>query len=228
MAYFIYNGKDSRDMGVILESLPPITRPKRRMETLTIPGRNGTLCIDEGTYESNPISLKCTLKRGIDPRRITTWLEPFGNITFSDEIDKYYKARIVNSIPLERVFRISRQFILQLELQPFAYGKEKYRKKYLTGITHEFYIPNANTNMFPYIKVSGWEEISLTINDRTMVITPDEYVELDCELQIAYKDKISANDRVYGPFFELKPGENTISIFGNYTELEIVYQKMYI
>ena len=61
MAYFIYNGKDSRDMGVILESLPPITRPKRRMETLTIPGRNGTLCIDEGTYESNPISLKCTL-----------------------------------------------------------------------------------------------------------------------------------------------------------------------
>ena len=50
MAYFIYNGKDSRDMGVILESLPPITRPKRRMETLTIPGRNGTLCIDEGTY----------------------------------------------------------------------------------------------------------------------------------------------------------------------------------
>ena len=52
--------------------------------------------------------------------------------------------------------------------------------------------------------------------------------ELDCELQIAYKDKISANDRVYGPFFELKPGENTISIFGNYTELEIVYQKMYI
>jgi len=228
MAYFIYNGKDSRDMGVILESLPPITRPKRRMEVITIPGRNGTLCIDEGVYESNSISLKCTLKRGVNPHRITSWLEPFGNITFSDELDRYYKARIVNSIPLSRIFRISRQFILQLELQPFSYSKEKFIKKYLTGITHEIYIPNANTKMYPYVKVSGWGEITLTINDITMVLNPDEYVELDCELQMAYKDSISANDKVYGSFFELKPGQNTISIFGNYTELEIRYQKMYI
>ena len=33
-AYFIYNGINSKDMGVILKELPPIIKPKRRMEII--------------------------------------------------------------------------------------------------------------------------------------------------------------------------------------------------
>ena len=32
---FIYNGINSKDMGVILKELPPIIKPKRRMEIMT-------------------------------------------------------------------------------------------------------------------------------------------------------------------------------------------------
>lgn len=228
MAYFIYNEIDSREMGVILKSLPPITRPNRRIEKITVPGRNGTLTVDEGAYDAITISLQCYLKHGYDPRKITKWLEPSGTITFSDEEDKYYNARIVNSIPLARVFRIVREFIIQLELQPFAYSKEIFVKKYKTGVAHTFVIDEATANMYPYIKIAGSGEIDLTINGNTMIIKPDEYVELDCELQIAYKGKKSENDKVYGAFFSLVPGRNTISIFGEYSELEIKYRKMYL
>ena len=82
--------------------------------------------------------------------------------------------------------------------------------------------------MYPYIKITGSGEIDLTINGNTMIIKPDEYVELDCELQIAYKGEKSENDKIYGAFFSLVPGRNTISIFGEYSELEIKYRKMYL
>ena len=32
----------------------------------------------------------------------------------------------------------------------------------------------------------------------------------------------------YGSFFTLKPGINTITIYGEYTELEIKYRKLYL
>lgn len=228
MAYFIYNDIDSRNMGVILRALPPITRPNRRIEKITIPGRNGTLTVDEGAYDAISISLECYLKKGYDPRKITSWLQPSGEITFSDELDKYYHARIVNSIPLTRVFRITREFIIQLELQPLAYSKEIFVKKYDSGVAHTFVIDEANANMYPYIKLEGSGEIELNINGNTMIIRPDEYIELDCELQMAYKDNVSQNEKVYGSFFTLVPGRNTVSVFGNYTNLEIKYRKMYL
>ena len=56
-AYFIYNGISSKDMGVILKKLPPITKPKKRIEIVQVPGRNGTLHIDENCYEPINISL---------------------------------------------------------------------------------------------------------------------------------------------------------------------------
>lgn len=228
MAYFIYNDIDSRSMGVILKALPPITRPNRRTEQITIPGRNGTLTVDEGAYDAISISLECYLKAGYDPRKVTRWLEESGEITFSDEKDKFYKARIVNTIPLTRIFKLTREFIIQLELQPFAYSKEKFVKKYKEGVVHTLVIDEANANMYPYIKLYGTGEIDLTINGNTMIIKPDEYIELNCELQIAYKGEKSENDKVYGAFFSLIPGRNTISIFGEYTELEIEYRKMYL
>ena len=204
MAYFIYNNIDSRIMGVILKALPPITRPNRRTEQIIIPGRNGTLTVDEGTYDSIPISLECYLKKGYDPRKITSWLEPSGTISFSDELDKFYNARIVNSIPLTRVFKITRNFILQLELQPFAYSKETFVRRYTSGVAYSFYIDEATADMYPYIKLVGSGEIELTINNTTMKIYPNEYIELDCELQIAYKDKEGANERVLRLFLYFK------------------------
>ena len=89
-AYFIYNGISSKDMGVILKKLPPITKPKKRIEIVQVPGKNGTLHIDENCYEPINISLECTLKKNINVRDITKWLIEFGTITFSDELDKYY------------------------------------------------------------------------------------------------------------------------------------------
>lgn len=226
-AYFIYNGINSKDMGVILKGLPPITKPKKRMETIQVPGRNGTLHIDENCYEPITISLECTLKKGMDPRKITEWLIDFGTITFSDELDKFYNATITNSIPLERVFRIYREFILQLELQPIALSIEEYSYNCNNNDENTLKI-DCTAEMYPYIKITGSGEVQLTINNKICTLTIDEqYIELDCELQNAYKDTKSKNDKMNGEFPTLEPGENKIQIIGNAT-MQIKYRKAYI
>lgn len=226
-AYFIYNGISSRDMGVILKKLPPITKPKKRIEIVQVPGRNGTLHIDENCYEPISISLECTLKKNINVRDITKWLIEFGTITFSDELDKYYNATITNSIPLERVFRLYREFIIQLELQPIAQSTQEYI--YNCNNTNENTLKiDSSAEMYPYIKLTGTGEVKLTINNKICTVTiDDEYIELDSELQNAYKGVKNKNDKMNGEFPILIPGNNKIQITGNAT-MQIKYRKAYI
>lgn len=65
MSFFIFNNKDSRNMGVIVRNLPPLVKPVRRTKSITIPGRNGNLYIDEseeGIYDTYVASIPCFLK----------------------------------------------------------------------------------------------------------------------------------------------------------------------
>lgn len=226
-AYFIYNGINSKEMEVVLKSLPPITKPKRRIETIKVPGRNGNLYIDENCYETINISLECTLKKGADPRKITEWLVEFGTISFSDELDKYYNAVITNSIPLSRIFRIYREFIIQLELQPIALSIQEYTYNCNDNNLNTLEI-DCTAEMCPYIKVTGSGDVQLTINNSICILNIDEeYIELDCELQNAYKGNKNKNNMMNGQFPTLKPGENTIQLLGN-ASVEIKYKKAYI
>jgi len=226
-AYFIYNGINSKDMGVVLKALPPITRPKKRIETITVPGRNGNLYIDENSYEPIIISLECTLKKDVDPRKITEWLVEFGTITFSDELDKFYNAVIINSIPLSRIFRVYREFIIQLELQPIALSNTQYARNF-SGTESQTLELDCTATVYPYIKVMGSGEVQLTINNKTCIVNIDEsYIELDSELQNAYKVNKSKNNMMNGEFPTLEPGENTIQITGN-ASIQIKYRKAYI
>lgn len=226
-AYFVYNGIDSRNMGVVLKGLPPITRPQKRIEIIEVPGRNGTLHIDEDSYEPIRISLECALKKNIDARGITEWLQEFGTITFSDELDKFYNATIINSIPLNRVFKVYREFIIQLELQPIAQSIQEYTYNLNNTNVNSLSI-NCSAQMYPYIKLTGSGNVQLNINNKICNVNIDDsYIELDCELQNAYKGITSKNNKMNGEFPILKPGTNTIQITGNAT-MQMKYRKAYI
>ena len=57
--YFIWNNISSIDKNIIVNELPPITIPKKRIEEKQIPGRNGKLYIDEGVYDTFVYQIKC-------------------------------------------------------------------------------------------------------------------------------------------------------------------------
>lgn len=37
MNYFIFNGKNSKDNGIIITKMPPISKAKRRVQKVTVP-----------------------------------------------------------------------------------------------------------------------------------------------------------------------------------------------
>lgn len=228
MNYFIFNGENSKDKGIIITKMPPISKPAKRVEKIIIPGKNGVLHQDEGTYETVLIQIQCAVVEKCNIKEIVSWLNGTGELILSNDPDIFYNAHIINQIDYTSIVNLIHEFPLELELQPFSHSIEKYKKVYSTGNDHIFNIPDATATMLPYIKVVGSGQINLTINNETMILNVNEYIELDCELLIAHKNFESADNAVSGNFFKLLPGLNEINILGNYTKLEIIYRKAYL
>ena len=151
---------------------------------------------------------------------VVCFIAKFANGDFKkDEEESVDYTNIVNQIYT---------FPLEIELQPFSYSIEEFTEQFNSGENISFNIEDATADIFPHIKVEGSGQINLTINNETMILNIEDYIELDCELLIAHKNYEAADDRVKGNFFKLLPGENIISILGNYTNLEIVYRKAYL
>ena len=228
MNYFIFNGENSKDKGIIITKMPPISKPAKRVEKIIIPGKNGVLHQDEGTYETVLIQIQCAVVEKCNIKEIVSWLNGTGELILSNDPDIFYNAHIINQIDYTSIVNLIHEFPLELELQPFSHSIEKYKKVYSTGNDHIFNIPDATATMLPYIKVVGSGQINLTINNETMILNVNEYIELDCELLIAHKNFESADTAVSGNYFKLLPGLNEINILGNYTKLEIIYRKAYL
>ena len=97
-AWFTFKGIDSREMGVIVTAMPETVRAERRIESITVAGRNGSLHTDEGVYESYDRTMECALIKRAKLDEVTAWLVGSGGMTFSTEPDKVYRVTIANKI----------------------------------------------------------------------------------------------------------------------------------
>lgn len=227
--YFIFKNQKSLDKGIIINEMPVIPKPAKRIEKITIPGRNGVLHQDEGTYDTIVIQIKCTIIEKCNIYEIKEWLNGSGKLILSSDPKVFYNAHIINQVDYTSIVNLLHEFPLEIELQPFSYSIEKYKKTFTKGQEHIFNIPDSTMEMLPYIRVEGTGKINLTINNETMILNNvNEYIELDCELLIAYKNYENKDNEVKGNYFKLYNGLNKINILGNYTKLEIVYRKVYL
>ena len=103
--YFIWNGVDSRTMGVVVVKFPPMTYPAERVETINVPGRSGHLTRTEGEHVYNGYLKTITIgnKRNADPRAIAAWLRGPGTLVLSSEPGFVYEARVIKEASLDRV-----------------------------------------------------------------------------------------------------------------------------
>ena len=132
--YIIWNGKDSRDIsGLIICELPPITKPKIRTKITTIDGRDGSI-VDYLGYESYTKEIQIGIKSTNDTDKIIKFFTGKGEVIFSNEPDKYYKAEIVRDVDYERLLRYKTASIT-FYVQPFKYKVRE--PKFTLNITNE-------------------------------------------------------------------------------------------
>lgn len=215
--------------GVIVEEIPPITKPKKRFTQYTIPGRNGVLNIDEGTYEPFALSLKCHFREdNADIDELKSLFDGYGKLSLDGE--RYYYGIINNNIPFEEVQHF-RKFVLPFMLNPIAKSIEVFTETIDTTNPTNYIEVGGNTITYPTITIQATGDVIIRINEITFTLdnTDGEYV-LDCENKEIIKNNQSMSSIMSGDFPILNPGENEIFISGegSVSSMTINYQESYL
>lgn len=221
-AWFTFNGIDSREMGVIVTAMPETVRAERRIESITVAGRNGSLHTDEGVYESYDRTMECALIKRARLDEITAWLVGSGEMTFSTEPDKVYRVTIANKISIAQMMRVFQKFQVILDTQPFKYSVNA------AGDALELTAPTTIRNSGtvysePLITVYGSGDITLTINGADFLLYGvQESITIDSEMMEVFKGSTNQNGKYGGaefPRFEV--GKNEIRWTGNVSKIKI-------
>lgn len=230
LGIFTYNGKSSKDFGIIVEKLPSLSRPKRQHDVFRVPGRNGDIIQQYDAYENINITYEVWFANNdIDSmnaqkvaRQIASWLystdgycrleddfEPdifrlayyVGDLNIVNQLTAYGKAKIVFNCRPERFFKSGEEWFTNPAL-----------------IVNEQYFDSK-----PLIKVTGSGNVNFSIEGQTVTIKRlTDYVYLDCETQDCYRQlSENRNSLMTGNFPVLKVGTNTIAKSSGITSLEI-------
>jgi len=222
--YFIWNGVDCRTKGIHVSELPPITIPLERSKQTNVPGRPGSLTQLEGddVYDDMILTSTCFIADPAQIPAIAAWLKGKGTVTFANRTGGYYKARIANQIPFEKVLRGNPHctFAVNFRCYPFFYADTA---SDITVSTSGTIITNpGSVYSEPKITLTGSGDITLMVGTTIVELTGvTESIVIDSALQEAYKGTTLMNDHMSGDFPVLKPGQNAISWSGTVTRVVV-------
>lgn len=224
IGYLTYDGKDSRDFGVIVGSINTHNTPERVVEEVPIPGRNGTLTIDGGRFENIEISYKAMILNDFVDKFDefkAFLLSHSGYARLEDSFSpSYYRlAKIHDAFePSVITFDIAGRFDIPFDCDPrrFLKSGEKAVKFTDDGIIHNPTYFDAK----PLLRVVG--NGTITINDKDVTVSDNlSYVYIDLESFNAYHENVNMNNKVsIADGISLKAGDNTIYLSG-VTEVQI-------
>ena len=134
MNYLILNGTNSNTIpGLIISSLPPITKPEMRVAIDEIDGKDGDQITKLG-YSAYDKEIEIGLSYNYDVNQVLAFFNTEGIVTFSNEPDKYYRYTIVDQIDLEKLIRFKTAKVT-MHVQPFKYELTEEEKKITTTET---------------------------------------------------------------------------------------------
>ena len=240
--YFIYKNINSRDMGLSILKIPPRTKPTRRGEMITIPGRDGFLFESEDAYNGKTLELECTFlppenlsQKEIDAliMQIIVWLDGSGELIFSDYPNYYYEATIINEIPIERLFKRYRRFLLSFEVQPFSKHIQLTSVKKSTTSKQTISV-SSYYDIKPKVNLQATGNIEIKINEQSIhFIDLDTDIIIDSEyMNVTDTNGNNMNNHMVGDFPVLKPGNNTIQVIcespSTFKSMTIEYRSLWL
>lgn len=114
------NGVSSTTItGLLIQELPPISKPKIRTSVEEIDGRDGDIVTKLG-YSAYDKEVKIGLYGDFDIDEVIEYFTGEGQVVFSNEPDKYYNYQILEQVDYERLVRY-RQATVTFHVQPFKY-----------------------------------------------------------------------------------------------------------
>lgn len=214
MSYLILNGEYSnRITGLLISELAPISLPPVRTQIETIDGRDGDIVTRLG-YGAYDKTVSIGLFGNYDINEIIKFFSSEGNVTFSNEADKYYRYQILNQIDYNRLLRLKKADVV-FHVQPFKYSVDEAP---ITGNSPLTVTNEGNTFSRPVITIEGEGEATLSLNgSQIFSLTLGGTMILDMETMNATDQSGNLLNRsVIGNFdsFRLIEGENVLTWSG--------------
>lgn len=228
--FIIINNISSKTVnGLLIQSLPPISKPKIRTSKEEIDGRDGDIITPLG-YGAYDKTISIGLKGDYNVDDVISYFNTSGIVTFSNEIDRYYNFSIYDAIDFERLIRF-RTANVKMHVQPFKYDANEVEKNYnYSDVSTATITARNNGNIYskPTLTITGSGTVTVYINDvQYFIITLDdngETIILNAEQMNAYDTEGNyLNRQVIGDYDDLRlnTGLNTITINGDITNVSV-------
>ena len=104
MFSFNFLGKDSyNDFGIVVEKRPIIPKPQRTIQYIEVPGRSGSLKVDDATYKDIIIPIQCNFRDATGVAAHADLVKPWldggeGQLILNNQTDKYYIAHVSDQV----------------------------------------------------------------------------------------------------------------------------------
>ena len=205
--YIILNGTSSQTIsGLLIQNLPPISKPKIRANIEEIDGRDGDIITKLG-YSAYDKELSIGLYGDYDVDDVIAYFtnNQSGKVIFSNEPDKYYNYQIIEQIDFDKLIRY-RTATVKMHMQPFKYSSEDNQKVFSdTGRATSISIRNVgNIYSRPIITITGSGSIDLYLNGNQLFsINMGNYasITIDTNNMNAYNGSTLLNRNVTGSCF---------------------------
>lgn len=254
---FTFNGQTSVDNDIIVTRIQRPILPTLRRRKLVIAGKDGAWDFGNNTYEESQILVECELINPLSKRALiralALWLSEKGQLSFSDEYDKYYAGRLYDTFT-EEIDGVVGRFALTFEVDPFAYSILKTTDEVLLGddipLGSDVSLGNSENYIFditgpgsldidnfgtqsirPTIIIDGSiDDITISVNGKSLTYTgpiSSQELILDGANYLAELDGVNVLDDLTGDiddFLTLQPGNNTVTITGTNLNCNIQFE----
>lgn len=220
--YIVFGTFDSRNYdGLEIFEKNTKTIPARQYEKFEVPGKNGKVLFDLGTYEDVPQEYSFIVWKNVSAvvvamRNALLSLPGYQRLSDSFDTDEFYSAYYDGAMTIQYsrgrnhakgTFRFTRK------PQRFLVSGETTQTVTAASATI------SNPTLFasnPIIRVTG--NGSFTVNGETITVSGNtDYIDIDCELKDCYNGNTNMNGAVSfasGTFPTLIPGNNSITKTG--------------
>ena len=233
-----WNGERSDQYGIYVEKYPNFTKPLRKFDKYTVPGRNGDIIMMQDAWEN--VEQKYDIFAGSGEKHsvpdsfssVAAWLySPSGYCELWDDFDPahyrlaYLSGQVdIESLSIGRVARAT--VVFNCKPQRFLMsGKEPVK---ITGTPFVIYNQTAFASKpLVFVERSAAGDGTVMVNGTEFSLTdiPTSGLYIDCEILQCYDGVgMNANSHVSSStseFATLKPGTNNIGFTGNIQSVSI-------
>lgn len=231
MGIVIFNGVSSQDYGIQVEHPPGYSTPERDYDQTHVPGRNGDVFIDKGSYKNVNRTYEIAigdLKKSFSDlsNNISEWLHSttgYARLEDSYEPEYYRMAVYHEELNITNILFHAGRATINFDCKPQRFLKAGERA--VTFNKKSYLLNPTNQLASPIIMVYGNGSGTFLMGDYGCSISEiNGSIVINSEIQDCYSGTVNRNSDVTlnKGFPKLTSGQNEISFSGGITKMEVV------